>query len=156
MRFLLIRIEFIFSRFKSIPLGASGEGFRNQSKGGKSLIILRGLVSCDANIDSSELPLVFARIGNSLCFCYQNLNLHSVCSEFYTHFLSLTAMCFEYSCDCNEFYTHFLSHTAPKDETHVCVHTYISVDIKSCSFWYLNWKKKYWAAEQQFSWIIDP
>ena len=107
------------------------------------------------NVNISEVPhrfffsvacihqvwMVFARIGNGLCFCYQNLNLHSVCNEFYIHFLSLTAMCFEYSCDCNEFYTHFLSHTAPKDETHVCVHTYISVDIKSCSFWYLNWKK---------------
>jgi hypothetical protein len=32
MRFVMIRIEFIFSLFKSIPLGASGEVFRNQSK----------------------------------------------------------------------------------------------------------------------------
>ena len=46
----MIRIEFIFSRFKSIPLGASGEGFRKQTKEGKSLFALRGLVSCDANI----------------------------------------------------------------------------------------------------------
>ena len=53
----MIRIEFIFSRFKSIPLGASGEGFRKQTKEGKSLFTLRGLVSCDANKASSELPL---------------------------------------------------------------------------------------------------
>ena len=53
----MIRIEFIFSRFKSIPLGASGEGFRKQTKEGKSLFTLRGLVSCDANKTSSELPL---------------------------------------------------------------------------------------------------
>jgi hypothetical protein len=53
----MIRIEFIFSRFKSIPLGASGEIFRNQTKGEKSLFTLRGLVSCDANKTSSELPL---------------------------------------------------------------------------------------------------
>ena len=49
----MIRIEFIFSRFKSIPLGASGEGFRKQTKEGKSLFTLRGLVSCDANKTSS-------------------------------------------------------------------------------------------------------
>ena len=54
----MIRIEFIFSRFKSILLGASGEGFRKQTKEGKSLFTLRGLVSCDANKTSSELPLV--------------------------------------------------------------------------------------------------
>jgi hypothetical protein len=36
MRFVMIRIEFIFSRFKSIPLEASGEVFRNQSKGEKA------------------------------------------------------------------------------------------------------------------------
>ena len=54
----MIRIEFIFSRFKSIPLGASGEGFRKQTKEGKSLFTLRGLVSCDANKTSSELPLI--------------------------------------------------------------------------------------------------
>ena len=53
----MIRIEFIFSHFKSIPLGASGEGFRKQTKEGKSLFTLRGLVSCDANKTSSELPL---------------------------------------------------------------------------------------------------
>ena len=53
----MIRIEFIFSRFKSILLGASGEGFRKQTKEGKSLFNLRGLVSCDANKTSSELPL---------------------------------------------------------------------------------------------------
>ena len=53
----MIRIEFIFSRFKSILLGASGEGFRKQTKEGKSLFTLRGLVSCDANKTSSELPL---------------------------------------------------------------------------------------------------
>jgi hypothetical protein len=53
----MIRIEFVFSRFKSIPLGASGEIFRNQTKGEKSLFTLRGLVSCDANKTSSELPL---------------------------------------------------------------------------------------------------
>ena len=41
----MIRIEFIFSRFKSISLGASGEGFRKQTKEGKSLFTLRGLVS---------------------------------------------------------------------------------------------------------------
>ena len=64
----------------------------------------------------------FCKNWKWLVFCYQNFNLHSVCNEFYTHFLSLTAMCFEYSGDCNEFYTHFLSHTAPKDETRVCVH----------------------------------
>ena len=57
MRFVMIRVEFIFSRFKSILLGASGEGFRKQTKDGKSLFTLRGLVSCDANITSSELPL---------------------------------------------------------------------------------------------------
>ena len=54
----MIRIEFIFSRFKSILLGASGEGFRKQTKEGKSLFTLRGLVSCDANKTSSELPLL--------------------------------------------------------------------------------------------------
>ena len=57
VRFVMIRIEFIFSRFKSILLGASGEGFRKQTKEGKSLFTLRGLVSCDANKTSSELPL---------------------------------------------------------------------------------------------------
>ena len=57
MRFVMIRIEFIFSRFKSTPLGASGEVFRNQTKREKSLIFLGGLVSCDANTTSSELPL---------------------------------------------------------------------------------------------------
>ena len=55
VRFVMIRIEFIFSRFKSILLGASGEGFRKQTKEGKSLFTLRGLVSCDANKTSSEL-----------------------------------------------------------------------------------------------------
>ena len=60
----MIRIEFIFSRFKSILLGASGEGFRKKTKEGKSLFNLRGLVSCDANKTSSELPLLvnFKRI----------------------------------------------------------------------------------------------
>ena len=53
----MIRIEFIFPRFKSIPLGASGERFRKQTKGEKYLFTLRGLVSCDANKTSSELPL---------------------------------------------------------------------------------------------------
>ena len=53
----MIRIEFIFSRFKSILLGASSEGFRKQSKEGKSLFTLRGLVSSDANKTSSELSL---------------------------------------------------------------------------------------------------
>ena len=53
----MIRIEIIFSHFKSIPLGASGEGFRKQTKEGKSLFTLRGLVSCDANETSFELPL---------------------------------------------------------------------------------------------------
>ena len=57
VKFVMIRIEFIFSRFKSILLGASGEGFRKQTKEGKSLFTLRGLVSCDANKTSSELPL---------------------------------------------------------------------------------------------------
>ena len=60
----MIRIEFIFSRFKSILLGASGEGFRKQTKEGKSLFTLRGLVSCDANKTSSELPLKI--LGDSL------------------------------------------------------------------------------------------
>ena len=55
----MIRIEIIFSHFKSIPLGASGEGFRKQIKEGKSLFILRGLVSCDANETSFELPLIW-------------------------------------------------------------------------------------------------
>jgi len=32
----MIKIEFVSSRFKSIPLGASGEVFRNQSKGEKA------------------------------------------------------------------------------------------------------------------------
>jgi hypothetical protein len=36
----MIRIEFVFSRFKSIPLGASGEVFRNQSKGEKASSLL--------------------------------------------------------------------------------------------------------------------
>ena len=54
----MIRIEIIFSHFKSIPLGASGEGFRKQTKEGKSLFTLRGLVSCDANETSFELPLL--------------------------------------------------------------------------------------------------
>ena len=58
VKFVMIRIEFIFSRFKSILLGASGEGFRKQTKEGKSLFTLRGLVSCDANKTSSELPLL--------------------------------------------------------------------------------------------------
>ena len=57
----MIRIEFIFSRFKSIPLGASGERFRKQTKEGKSLFALRGLVSCDANKTSSELPLALCK-----------------------------------------------------------------------------------------------
>ena len=57
VKFVMIRIEFIFSRFKSILLGASGEGFRKQTKEGKSLFTLRGLVSCDANETSFELPL---------------------------------------------------------------------------------------------------
>ena len=57
VKFVMIRIEFIFSHCKSIPLGASGEGFRKQTKEGKSLFTLRGLVSCDANKTSSELPL---------------------------------------------------------------------------------------------------
>ena len=70
----MIRIEFIFSRFKSILLGASGEGFRKQTKEGKSLFTLRGLVSCDANKSSSELPLVCAsrwekRRTRALKFC---------------------------------------------------------------------------------------
>ena len=60
MWFVMIRIEFIFSCFKFIPLGASGEVFRNQSKEEKSFFTLGGLVSCDANITSSELPLVDA------------------------------------------------------------------------------------------------
>jgi hypothetical protein len=36
IRFVMIRIEFVFSHFKSIPLGASGEVFRNQTKGEKA------------------------------------------------------------------------------------------------------------------------
>ena len=35
IRFVMIRIDFVFYHFKSIPLKASGEGFRNQSKGEK-------------------------------------------------------------------------------------------------------------------------
>ena len=62
VRFVMSRIEFIFSRFKSIPLGASGEGFRKQTNEGKSLFTLRGLVSCDANKTSSELPLYFSAL----------------------------------------------------------------------------------------------
>ena len=58
VRFVMIWIEFIFSRFKPILLGASGEGFRKQTKEEKSLFILRGLVSCDANETSFELPLI--------------------------------------------------------------------------------------------------
>ena len=65
----MIRIEFIFSRFKSISLGASGEGFRKQTKEGKSLFTLRGLVSCDANKTSSELPLI---LTNFLTMCLKN------------------------------------------------------------------------------------
>ena len=53
----MIRIEFTFSCFKSIPLGASGEGFRKQTKEGKSFFTLSGLGSCDANNTSSELSL---------------------------------------------------------------------------------------------------
>ena len=53
----MIRIEFLFSHFKSILLGASGEGFRKQTKEGKSLFTLQGVVSGDANKTSSELPL---------------------------------------------------------------------------------------------------
>ena len=63
----MIRIEFIFSRFKSILLGASGEGFRKQTKEGKSLFTLRGLVSCDANKTSSELPLT-GLLNNKVLF----------------------------------------------------------------------------------------
>jgi hypothetical protein len=55
MRFVMIRTQFIFSLFKSIPQGASGEGFRKQTKEGKSFFTLRGLVSCDANKTCSEL-----------------------------------------------------------------------------------------------------
>ena len=62
----MIRIEFIFSRFKSILLGVSGEGFRKQTKEGKSLFNLRGLVSCDANKTSSELPLGQLASGNAI------------------------------------------------------------------------------------------
>jgi hypothetical protein len=32
----MIRIEFVFPRFKSIPLGAYGDVFRNQLKGEKA------------------------------------------------------------------------------------------------------------------------
>ena len=63
----MIRIEFIFSRFKSIPLGASGEGFRKQTKEGKSLFTLRGLVSCDANKTSSELVEMFVDKVKNFC-----------------------------------------------------------------------------------------
>ena len=61
----MIRIKLIFSRFKSIPLGASGEGFRKQTKEEKSLFTLRGFVSCDANKTSSELPLQSKSTKNS-------------------------------------------------------------------------------------------
>ena len=61
VKFVMIRIEFIFSRFKSILLGASGEGFRKQTKEGKTLFTLRGLVSYDANKTSSELPLIYTK-----------------------------------------------------------------------------------------------
>ena len=36
IRIVMIMIEFVFSRFKSIPLGASGGVFRNQVKGKKA------------------------------------------------------------------------------------------------------------------------
>ena len=68
----MIRIEFIFSRFKSIPLGASGEGFRKQTKEGKSLFTLRGLVSCDANKTSSELPLTTGKMHYITSFSFNN------------------------------------------------------------------------------------
>ena len=67
VRFVMIRIEFIFSCFKSIPLGASGEGFRKQTKEGKSLFTLRGLVSCDANKTSSELVEMFVDKVKNFC-----------------------------------------------------------------------------------------
>ena len=69
VKFVMIRIEFIFSRFKSILLGASGEGFRKQTKEGKSLFTLRGLVSCDANKTSSELPLDYSTVN------YRNMTI---------------------------------------------------------------------------------
>ena len=76
----MIRIEIIFSHFKSIPLGASGEGFRKQTKEGKSLFTLRGLVSCDANETSSELPLSVYRNGIATLFSRTSVcNLLPVC-----------------------------------------------------------------------------
>jgi hypothetical protein len=60
IRFVMIRTEFVFSHFKSIPLGASGEVCRNQTKREKASITSGGLVSCDANITSSVLPLVYS------------------------------------------------------------------------------------------------
>ena len=80
----MIRIEFIFSRFKSILLGASGEGFRKQTKEGKSLFTLRGLVSCDANKTSSELPLSTAKwqnIAGSKKFFNHGFNLKYLLSN---------------------------------------------------------------------------
>jgi hypothetical protein len=72
MRFVMIRVEFIFSRFKSILLGASGEGFRKQTKEGKSLFTLRGLVSCDANKTSSELPLIDSLVDLIMTFFHSD------------------------------------------------------------------------------------
>ena len=75
----MIRIEIIFSHFKSIPLGASGEGFRKQTKEGKSLFTLRGLVSCDANETSFELPLLLSALLNWFKLFYgplEQINMH--------------------------------------------------------------------------------
>ena len=39
IRFVMIRIEFKFCHFKSIPLWASGEDFRKQTKGEKASLL---------------------------------------------------------------------------------------------------------------------
>ena len=77
----MIRIEFIFSRFESILLGASGEGFRKQTKEGKSLFTLRGLVCCDAKKTSSELPLYKTHYfeSDTRCFMQVSYNFPIVC-----------------------------------------------------------------------------
>ena len=82
VKFVMIRIEFIFSRFKSILLGASGEGFRKQTKEGKSLFTLRGLVSCDANKTSSERPLLHRAYFISISLRYKWGYTYSFCQIF--------------------------------------------------------------------------
>ena len=46
-----------------------------------------------------QVWMVFARIGNGLCFCYQNLNLHSVFGEKYVlSSWNWSSSCFEMPC----------------------------------------------------------